>query len=487
MYRAGIAGFLHESNSFLPSRTPYQQFAATCMVRGRELEDRWGGASHELGGMLAGARAEGMEPVPLYSTYAVPSGEIEPDAYERIADELLEAIRGAGRLDGLLLALHGATVAASHPDADGELLRRVRGLVGPDVPVVVTFDLHANLSQAMARHSTALIGYQSNPHLDQRERGLEAASLLARVLRDGVRTVQHLEMPPMVLRNSRQLTAQAPAKLLYDDMREVRSWPGILTASVAMGFLHSDVEEVGASFVAVADNDPDLARRAARWMADRAWARRSDFTGALPTVEDAVRRAGAASRTPVVLMDCGDNVGGGSAADSTVLLAEMMRQGVPDGLVVLFAPEAVARCAAAGVGAWVDLVVGDPPLAVSGRVRSITDGRFEETQVRHGGWRVCDQGLTAVVETAERHSLILTSRRMPPLSIQQVLTSGVQPELKRAIVAKGVVAPRAAYEPVAAEIVLVDTPGATTDDPAKLPYSRRRRPLYPLEIDASRE
>jgi microcystin degradation protein MlrC len=485
MKRVGVAGFLHESNTFLNVPTTYEAFESTCMVRGAELVERWKDAAHELGGMIAGSGAEGIEIVPLYSTYAVPSGAIETGAFERIANELTGELRSAGALDGLLLALHGATVSEAFPDADGEVLRRIRELTGDALPIVVTFDLHANLSQQMARHSTALIGYQTNPHIDQRDRGMEAARLMARILRGEVHPVQALEMPPMVLRNSRQHTATAPAKLLYDDMREVRSWAGILTASVAMGFLHSDVEEAGASFVAVADADPDLARRAARWMAERAWALRSEFTGGIVSVEEAIRYAGAASRTPVALMDIGDNVGGGSAANSTVLLAELLRQGVPDGLIVLEDEAAVARCAATGVRSEVDLTVGVPGVAIHGRVRAICDGIFEETQVRHGGWRINDQGVTAVVETPEGHTIVLTSRRMAPFSLEQLLCAGVHPERKRVLIVKGVVAPRAAYEPISAEILLVDTPGATADNPALLPYTNRRRPLYPLEQDAS--
>ncbi len=376
VHRVGIAGFLHESNTFLNVPTPYQAFEQTCLVRGGALVERWKDAAHELGGMLEGCAADGLEAVPLYSTYAVPSGAIEAEAYERIADELLDELRAASPLDGLLLALHGATVSAAFPDADGEMLRRVREMTGRDLPIMVTFDLHANLSRQMAGHCQALIGYQTNPHIDQRERGREAAALLARTLRGEIRPVQRIEMPPMVLRNSRQNTAAMPAKALYDDMREVRSWPGILSASVAMGFLHSDVEEAGASFVAVADGDAALASRAARWMADRAWARREEFSGGLTTAEDAVRHAGAAERTPVAIMDIGDNVGGGSAANSTVLLAEMLRQGVDGGLIVLHDEAAVLKCIEAGVRSSIALEVGEPPLQLRGVVRVIGDGVF---------------------------------------------------------------------------------------------------------------
>ena len=479
--RVGIAGLLHESNTFLPKPTVYEDFASTSLTRGGALLERWQGAKHELGGFVDGARELGFTLAPAMAAFAVPSGAIAPEAFERLAAELLEAIAAAGPLDGLLLALHGATVAANFPDADGDLLRRVRAQLGPDMPIVTTLDLHANISPAMAERSTALIVYRSNPHLDQRERGLEAAGLMDRILRGKARPAQALETPPLLIRISAQHTARQPAPGRYDDVREVLGWPGILSASVAMGFYYADVEENGASFLAVADGDPALARRAAQWMAGRAWSRRHEFAARLPGPAEAVRLAAQSDRPPVVLLDIGDNVGGGSPGDSTVLFEEVRRQGVRDALVILHAPDAVRACVEAGVRATVRIAA---PLELTGSVRTLSDGRYTETQVRHGGWTHNDQGVTAVVETAEGHTVVLTSRRMPPMSLEQILSLGIHPERKRILIVKGVVAPRAAYEPVAGEIVLVDTPGVTADDPASFTYHRRRRPLYPLEPDA---
>lgn len=484
MFRVGVAGFLHESNTFLPGETGYEAFAQTSLTRGAALVERWRGASHELGGMLAGAAEEGLEVVPLYATFAVPSGTIAAEAYERITGELLAEVQASLPLDGLLIALHGATVSAAYPDADGEVLRRVRQVVGAAMPVVMTFDLHANLSPAMVAHSTAAIGYRSNPHLDQRERGVDAARLLARTLRGEVRPVQHLESPPMLMQNSRQYTSALPASALFAALDEVLARPGVLSASVAMGFPHSDVAEMGSHFVCVADGDAAVARDGARFMAERAWAMREEFAGNLPSMEEAVGRVARATELPVALMDVGDNVGGGSAANSTALFAEILRQGVPNALVVLHDPAGVERCVAAGVRSEITVTVGDPAVTVTGRVRTLHDGRFEETQVRHGGWSKNDQGVTAVVETAEQHTVVLTSRRMAPFSLEQILSLGIHPERKRALIVKGVIAPRAAYEPVAKEFILVDTPGATADNPARLPYKNRRRPLFPLEGDA---
>jgi microcystin degradation protein MlrC len=483
-YKIGIAGFLHESNSFLPNPTNYDAFLQTSLTRGAHMRDRWVGVSHELGGMFAGVDASGDTAVPLYATFAVPSATIERQTYDRITSELVSELKAALPLDALLLALHGATVAEDFPDADGELLSRVRAVTGPDLPIVITFDLHANLSPQMIANCTAAIGYRSNPHLDQKERGIEAAALLHRILAEGLKVYQHLESPPMLMQNSRQNTAQLPAKALYDSLAEVMAWPGIVTGSVAMGFPHSDVAEVGAHFVAVSDQSEHKAAEAAKFMARRAWDMRHQFVGALPSVSSAVERAAQAVKTPVVLMDVGDNVGGGSEADSTAIFTEILRQQVPNALIVLHAPAAVEACIQAGVRNTVRVNAGTPAIAIEGTVRTLHDGRFTETAVRHGGWTHNDQGITAVIETAQQHTIVLTSRRMAPFSLEQLISVGIRPERKRVLIVKGVIAPRAAYEPIAAEIILVDSPGSTADNPALLPYRNRRKPVFPLEPDA---
>ncbi len=473
--RVGVLGFLHESNTFLPVPTTWDDFASTSMTAGEAMRTRWIDAHHEIGGLLQGCIDAGLDVVPGLATYAVPSGTIEAEAFERIADALLGSI-DPSEVDGLLVALHGATVSAAYPDADGEILRRLRGRFGSATPIVVTLDLHANVSNAMVSHANAIVAYRSNPHLDQRERGLEAATLMARILENEIAPVMALESPPIAIPIAAQHTAVAPARGLYDDLAEVMRWPGILSASVCLGFYYADVAEMGTSFLAVADGDGDLAKRAAKFLADRAWARREEFLPVLPSPEQAVRDAIASPAKPVVLMDVGDNTGGGSSAASTVLFEECVRQGARKALVVLHDPEAVNACVAVGVRSEVRL-----PL-VTGRVRTLSDGFFTETQVRHGGWTHCDQGVTAVVETsAGEHLVAFTSRRMAPMSLEQLISLGIHPERMHILIVKGVVAPRAAYEPVAAKIVLVDTPGPTANDPASFEYRHRRRPLFPIE------
>lgn len=472
MPRVGILGFLHESNTFLGVPTRWEDFASTSMTAGAEMRQRWTGTHHEIGGFFAGCAAEGLEAVPGFATYAVPSGAIAAEDFERIAASLTGAISAMEPVDALLVALHGATVSEAFPDADGEILRRLRARVGSMMPVVVTLDLHANVSKQMMAFSDAIVAYRTNPHLDQRERGEEAARLLARILKGRINPVMALATPPLAV----PISAQKSDELfLFDDLREVLAWPGILSASVCLGFYYADVAEMGTSFLAVADGDYALAERAVRYMSDRAMARRDELVPTLPSPAEAVTAAMAATAKPVVLMDVGDNVGGGSAADSLVLFEECLRQGARNALVVIHAPDRVERCVAAGVGGHIDLGFCD------GTVRLLSDGLFTERKVRHGGWNHCDQGLTAVVETAADHTVILTSRRMAPMSIEQIRSVGVIPENKAILIVKGVIAPQAAYREVAASIVLVDTPGPTANDPASFTYQHRRRPMFPME------
>jgi microcystin degradation protein MlrC len=425
------------------------------------------------------------------AAYAVPSGTIAADSFNLLAREMVDACKSVLPLDGLLLALHGATVAENFPDADGEMVYRFRRVLGPDVPIIMTLDLHANVSGKMIEHTDASVFYRSNPHLDQKERGVEAAELMARTLRGDIHPVQAVERPPLLINISKHYTQEPPALDLYRDIEAVLQWPGILSASIALGFQFADVEEMGSSFLAVADGNSSLARQAAQWMAKRAWDRRQQFASELPNPAEAVRRAAEAARGPVVLMDVGDNVGGGGPGDSTVLFEEILRQNVPNTLVILFDPSAVSECLSAGVRQQVQLAVGAKtdnlhgvPVALAGKVRLISDGIFMESRVRHGGWGTYDQGITVVLETAEGHTVVLNSLRMAPMSLEQVLSLGIKPEQKKIIISKGVVAPRPAYEPIASEIITVDTPGLTSADPTRFEYHRRRRPLYPLETNA---
>jgi len=486
--RIGLMGFMHESNTFVSIPTTLQEFKEGGIFRGDEITERWTASHHELAGFIEGGAHHDFETIPLITAHATPGGILTRRVFETILGEMLDLLKGDRDLDGLLLALHGAMVAEGYPDADGEIAGRLREAFGGK-PIVMTLDCHANISQRMIQSTTATILYRSNPHVDQRERGLEAASIIAKTVRGEIQPVQALETPPIIINISRQYTNQDPARGLVSDAEHVMKQPRILSASVGLGFAFADVEKMGASFLVVADGDPRYAREHTRWMARRAWERRHEFLMDLPSPAEAMRLAAGSSEFPVVLMDVGDNIGGGSPGDSTILLDEAFRQGVEGTLIVLTDPVAAQRCAEAEIGAHVSLEVGGKtdghPILIKGTVSSISDGKFTDDKPRHGGQKFYDQGLTAVLETPDHHTIVLTSRRMPPFSLEQVLSLGIDPQSKRVIIVKGVIAPRAAYEPIAKEVITVDTPGSTSANVFGFQYHSRRRPLYPFETDAS--
>jgi len=493
--RIAVGGIMHESNTFNHRPTPLEAFR---VQRGHELVSWWRDTPHELGGFIAGAESFGYELAPTLMAQATPGGIVTGEAFERLTEELLERLARAPHLDGLLLALHGAMVSEVHLDADGEVVRRVREQVGPEIPLVVTHDYHANVSEQVVERSTALIIYKSYPHLDHRERGLQAASVITRTIKGEIRPVQALVKPPMLLNIVHQNTNVPPMNRVMAAARSLEEQPAIVAASVAGGYQYADVQEMGPAAVVVTDGSPELARHEARRLADHLWTIRERLDFRLPDVVEAVREARSSDRKPVILVDMGDNIGGGSSGDSTFILRELLRQGARGWVVVLADAEAVAACVRAGVDAALRLHVGGArdnlhgaPVEVSGRVKCLHDGRYEESEVRHDGQRYHDQGLSALLEVdgppAEIASfLLLTSRRQTPFSLQQLLSVGLEPERQHVLVVKAAIAYRAAYERIAGTIIEIDTPGLTAVNPARFRY-RRAPALWGLPTSANAE
>jgi microcystin degradation protein MlrC len=486
--RIAIAGFLHESNTFNPIAADRAAFASQGLAFGADLVQEWADAHHEVGGFLEAAGHEGFEPVPLLMAWATPAGPVSDAAFEEIAEALLEGLRRE-RCDGLLLALHGAMVTRSILDADAELLARIRAVVGPDLPIAVTLDLHGNIPQRLIDQTTLTVAYRTNPHLDQRECGRRAARLLVRTLRGEIQPVQALARPPLLIPILAQDTSCEPLAGFMARARALEEQPGILAVSLLPGFAWADVPHLGTSVIVVADGDRDLAERTAYRLANDLYQAREAFVIAAPEAPEAVRQALQASAIPVVLVDTGDNVGGGSAGDGTVLLAELLRQKASGAVVCLFAPEEVKVCQQAGVGATVQLRVGGKvdrlhgePVAVTGVVRRLHDGTYVEPAARHGGKRINHMGPTALVELPDDNLLVLTTFRHPPFSLGALTCLGIEPRQRRILVVKGAIAWKAAYGPVAGTVIPVETPGSSTLQLGKLGYRHLTRPLYPLDL-----
>ncbi len=485
--RVGIVALLQESNTFLGVTTTLAHFEQDLLLAGEPIRARFAGAHHEVAGFFAGLADAQLEAAPVFAARALPFGSVTREAFDSLMSQLDAALSAAGPLDGLLVAPHGATVSDVVADVDGHWLTMLRKRF-PRLPIIGTLDLHANVSQAMADACDALIAYRTNPHLDQFQRGVDAARLMARTLRGEVRPVTAAALLPLCVNIERQLTAEPPCRDLYAAADRMLAEPGVLANSVVLGFPYADVPELGAAVLVTTDGDLPLARRKAEELANLWWDRRADFDGQLITIDNAVSLA-AESLGPVCLLDMGDNVGGGSPGDGTLLAIALHQRRAGPAFVCINDPESVSQAIRAGVGASLQLSVGGksdelhgPPLEATFVVRGVSEGKFAETQPRHGGIQKFDQGPTAVVE-CDGLTVMLTSKRMVPFSLVQLTHAGIEPERFQVLVAKGVHAPVAAYAPVCRRLIRVDTPGVTTADLSRLPYQQRRRPMFPFERD----
>lgn len=496
-FTVGIGGISHESNSFNPTKTTVEDFGATrgvATTSTADLLDLWRKSNTEVTGYLEGADEEGFDVFPGFVATATPKGPLTRETFDTLTARLISSLKAAPKLDGILLALHGAMVVDGIPQGDEEIVRRVRQAFGDAIPVIVTHDFHGNPSPELIRLSTALVSYQQNPHLDTRQRGRRAAGIMARTLRGEVKPVQVIVKPPMVYNIIFQNTYAEPfLSITRASMELERTNPKVLAASVMGGYQYGDVPYMGPSVIVITDNDRELAEREAKRLSDMLWATRDRIVLNLPDPAEAVRRAMAAKKFPVALFDTGDNIGGGTAGDSTFILDELLKQKAIGWVMVIADPEAVKTAMKAGIDGRFDMAVGGKtdnlhgkPVRVRGKVKSLHNGEYIETEVRHGGGRYFNLGHTAVIEVEgstrdDKNLLVVTMRRTSPNSIHQIVGLGIYPERQRILVAKGTIAPRAAYEPIAAEIIPVDSPGPTAVNPARFTFKHVREKLWGMD------
>ena len=494
----GLGGIVHETNTFNPRKTTVEDFekglrGAKGILRGQAIFDEYTKASNTTAGHIEGAKQFGLQLHPTLIVGPQTIGTVTRETFDVLTQELIERLQAAPKLDGILLYLHGTMVAEGYLHADAEVVRRVRKVFGNDIPIVVTSDFHANVSKEIVDLATAVVTYKENPHLDAKEAGFRSARILADTIRGKVKPFTAIQKPELFYNIIFQNTNREPLKPITDESRRLERNPKILAASVSAGYQWSDIPAMGPSVVVVTDNDPALARREAKRLADMLMAVEDQLILDLPDPAEAVETAMAGGEFPVTLMDTGDNIGGGSSGDSTFILAELLKQKVHGWVVVISDAEANEAAFAAGVNGAFDQLVGGKtdtfhgkPLRISGRVKSLHDGRFVEPKVRHGGGRYWDMGPTALIEAEGStrdlpNVLLLTKKRVIPFSLNQLISCGVYPSRQKILVAKGTIAPRAAYEPISAKVIAVDSAGLTAVNPEHFDFKHARRSLVDVK------
>jgi len=481
----------HETNTFSNIPTDLGEFGKQGILLGEEVLRRFAGTSTIEGAYVDASRQHGFELVPTVQASAIPGGLIPRETLDWMLGKLLGGIEAAGKVDGVMLHLHGAAVVEGIDDAEGFILEAVRRLVGPSVPVVSTLDLHANVTEQMVRNADLLIGYDTYPHVDGYERAREVADRLMEILRGSLKPTPALEKPPLMPPLQSMVTTEdTPMRALVELAHEIEKEKGVISASVFGGFPFADVEPAGFSALVYTDGDASLAREKARQVARRAWELRRRWLVQPTPVREAVERAMRATEGPIILADIADSGAGGTAGDGTAILQCLLEMGAKGAAICSISDqEAIDKCLAAGVGATLTMKVGGKrdrlhgdPVEVTGRVKLIHDGTFIRKGPQGPGL-IQTVGRTVVLEIGGPGGveLMLTEHRAHPNDLQYFRAFGIEPTERKMLVLKSAAHFRAAFGPIAKEIVEVDAPGITSPILSHFHYAKIRRPIYPLD------
>jgi microcystin degradation protein MlrC len=482
MSRIAVAGCQHETNTFASLKATLQDFvqadAWPGLTEGAAMFDAVRGINLPAAGFIDEARSLGHELVPLLWCSAQPSAHVTRDAFETISARLLELLAADTWVDAVYLDLHGAMVAEHVEDADGELLERVRHLIGPNVLLVASLDFHANVSRRMVAHADALVSFRSYPHVDMTDTGVRAAAVLHDSLRDRARAKWHQSLPFLMPLTS-QCTLIEPLHSVMEHARRLERDP-ILSLCLTPGFPAADVPECGPAIFGFA-RDPTPLEHAARELAEDVLGRESEFELSTVVIDSAVRIARDADvprGRPLILADTQDNPGAGGNADTTSLLRALMNAGVEGVLAgVFWDPDSAARAHAAGQGSSVELQLGahagypgETPITARFAVEQLGDGRFVGTGPFYLGGRF-ELGPMALLRAGEVR-VVVASRKQQAADVAMFRHVGAEPSQARVLVLKSSVHFRADFGGFASRIVLVEAPGPNLADPSRLPFTR---------------
>jgi microcystin degradation protein MlrC len=481
--RIGVAGFQHESHSFARFPADLAAFEKPGgfppLSRGARMLGALSGTRVPAAGAIEAARAAGHEVVPLAWGMAMPSAPVTREAFETISGWIVEDAAAAMPLDGLYLDLHGAMMAEHAPDGEGELLRRLRERLGPELPIAASLDLHANVTRAMVDLADVLTAYRTYPHIDMKETGARAMELLLARIAHGRPWARAFAPIDFFIPISSQCTMMPPMQQIYAVLPELQAASGAADLSLSLGFPYCDFEGCGPAVTAYAETEA-AAEAAAGRLHRMVLDHRQALAVRLWPAEEAVTYARAHARLggpPIVLADTQDNPGGGGHGDTTGVLAALVAGGARGAVVGVLNDAASAAAAhAAGEGATIDLALGGvsdgAPYRGRFTVLKLGDGRFTCTGPMTRG-NTADLGPTALLETEGVH-VVVTSRKMQAYDQAMFRHVGIDPASVPIIALKSSVHFRADFQPIAKEILVVLAPGPVVADPATLPFTRLR-------------
>ena len=484
MTRIAVGGFLHETNTFAPTKATYADFVHgggwPAMAVGAAVL-RLRNVNVGLAGFLDAAEANGWELAPTIFAAASPSAHVTTDAYERVAKILIDGIQTAGAIDAVYLDLHGAMVAEHLDDGEGEILARVRQVIGKDLPLVVSLDLHANVTPQMVEHADALIAYRTYPHVNMADTGGGAAKHLALLLQSKGKFAKAFRQLPFLIPISWQCTNDEPCKGIYQELSALQS-DAVPTLSFAPGFPAADFPDCGPSVFAYGRTKAD-ADAAADKLAALVIGHETDFDGRIFSPDEGVRYAmelAKHAKKPIVIADTQDNPGAGGDSDTTGMLRALVRNGATKAATgVIYDPESAEIAHAAGEGATVTLALGgksgipgDAPYKETFVVEQLSDGKFIAPGPYYGG-RKMKMGPSACLRIGDVR-VVVSSYKAQLADQAMYRYVGIEPTEQSILVNKSSVHFRADFEPIAEKLIICAAPGAMPADTAALPWTRLR-------------
>jgi len=482
--RIAVGGFQHETNTFAPVKADFHAFeradAWPRLVVGEEMWAEIEGVHIPIAGACGVLREAGAALVPLAWASATPSAHVTEDAYERITGLILERLREAMPVDAVYLDLHGAMVCEHQQDGEGELLRRVRQIVGPDIPVVISLDLHANVTPEMVEHADLIDIYRNYPHTDMGETGARAARHLLTILETGKRPAKAFRQADFLIPLQWGCTFHDPAQTLYEKNLKEGLESGVSSLSFACGFPLADIHHCGPAVVAYADNQED-ADEAADVMMAAVQAAEAAFAGKVYQPDEAVRLGhNSGDDRPLVVADSQDNPGGGGPGDTTGMLRALLEAGRKDALIGIFTdPETADRAHAAGVGGTFTariggkLFPGDEPVEVEATVLALGDGAFKGTGPMWGGANF-QMGNMALLDCQGVHVAVM-SNSMQAGDQSMFRHLGAEPSDYDLVIVKSSVHFRADFQPIARDVWVAAAPGPVYADPGSLTFNNLRQ------------
>jgi microcystin degradation protein MlrC len=484
MTRIAVGGFLHETNTFAPTKATFADFQHgggwPAMTQGANVLKVMRRINVGLAGFIDSVEASDWELIPTIACGASPSAHVTEDAFERIVKVMVDGIEAAGPLDAVYLDLHGAMVTEHYDDGEGEILARVRKVIGKDLPLVASLDLHANVSPEMVEHADALIAYRTYPHVDMADTGRACAKHLALMLKTGQRFAKAFRQLPFLIPISWQCTNDQPTKGIYEKLAALES-DAVPTLSFAPGFPAADFRDCGPSVFAYGRTQADADAAADRLVA-LVESHEDDFDGRIYSPDDGVRLAMELAKSatrPIVIADTQDNPGAGGDSDTTGMLRALVRNKASGATGVIYDPQSASAAHAAGVGATVTLdlggksgISGDAPYTETFVVEQLSDGKFVASGPYYGG-RDMDMGLSACLRIGNIR-VVVGSYKAQLADQSMYRYVGIEPTEQKILVNKSSVHFRADFEPIAEKLLICAAPGAMPADTAALPWTRLR-------------